>query len=64
MLLYMTPLSPAARHKLLLHNRNRNTAVSTGGHTEKRLTLTQEYVANTIGSRGPNHDPEFAQVLY
>ena len=39
MLLYMTPLSPAARHKLLLHNRNRNTAVSTGGHTEKRLTL-------------------------
>ena len=64
MLLYMTPLSPAARHKLLLHNRNRNTAVSTGGRTAKWLTLTQEYVANAMGVRGPNHDPEFTQVTY
>ena len=73
MLLYMTPLSPAAHHKLLLHNRNRNTAVSTGGHTAKRLTFptlrhtsTETYTATstTLATpRRPTGHPEGAKGL-
>ena len=54
MLLYMTPLSPAAARKPYLHNRNRNTAVSTGGHTEKRLYRHAHVRAHALGISDPN----------